>query len=285
MKLIQRPVKRVFAFGCSFTKYFWSTWAEIVAFDLGVPLYNYGRTGAGNQYIANTVAQANLKHNFTEDDLVIITWTNVSREDRWKDGGWRTPGNIFTQGDYDSKFVKQWADPIGYMVRDLASIHLVRHMLDNTNVQYHMLSMCDIVNQIDQQNHTKLESSSLVYQEKLKELYKEDISKIHPSFFELLWKNNIWNNKLLIDAKVYGDKFSDGHPDPEEHFDYLKKIFKDHNFKYETVITVNEAQQNLVNFISSVNREKFALYELPDSDIQELKHLTLIQESENLDII
>ena len=82
MKLITRPPKRIFTFGCSFVEYYWATWAEILGKDLGIPLYNFGKSGGGNQYIANTFAQANAVYNFNEDDLIIVSWTNVCREDR-----------------------------------------------------------------------------------------------------------------------------------------------------------------------------------------------------------
>jgi hypothetical protein len=89
-KLINRPVRRVFTFGCSFTGYAWMCWPEAIAYDLNIPLYNYGRSGAGNQYIFNMLMQANNYYKFDENDLVIVSWTNVYRDDKFIKNNWVT---------------------------------------------------------------------------------------------------------------------------------------------------------------------------------------------------
>ena len=45
-----KKYKRFFAFGCSFTRYEWITWADIIAYHIKES-YNYGRSGGGNSYI------------------------------------------------------------------------------------------------------------------------------------------------------------------------------------------------------------------------------------------
>lgn len=282
MKLINRPVRRLFAFGCSFTSYSWTTWPEIIAYDLDIPFYNYGKSGGGNQYIANSIVQANAVHKFTKDDLIIVSWTNVCREDRWRKGSWVTPGNIYTQGFFDKQYIKEWADPIGYMVRDLALINLVHNLIKNSGAQYHMLAMCDITRQVDQTGvgyivEEQCKDSYL----KLCELYKTDIDHILPSFFAVLWNNDIYRNKLLVDQNEVGELFSDGHPNPRNHLAYLKSVFSGHQFKNETTDKVLEAQTNFVNFIlkKSKNLKKsFATYELTREECLELYKVTLIKE-------
>jgi len=281
-KLITTRPKRLFAFGCSFTDYFWSTWPEIIAIDLNIPFYNYGRSGGGNQYIANTVSQADAVYNFNENDLIIVSWTNVCREDRWRKGCWVTPGNIFTQNYFDKHFIKNWADPLGYMVRDFSSIRLVKNLLENKKCQYHMLSMCDISEQIDQGSSSTIKYEFKEMHNKLCNIYKEDLNLIHPSFFKVLWNNDIYKNKMLKDAEVLGKYFSDGHPDPKNHFDYLRFIFKDHNFSEKTKLIVNRSYQQYVNFIHKMNEKyqrNYAIFELEGEELKELKHLTKIKDS------
>jgi hypothetical protein len=289
MKLINRPVNRIFAFGCSFTKYFWSTWPEIIAYDLDVPFYNYGKSGGGNQYITNSVVQANAVHQFTKDDLIIVSWTNVCREDRWREGGWVTPGNIYNQNFFDEKFVKEWADPIGYMVRDFASINLVHNLIRNSGAQYHMLSMCDIVNQIDQNGGGFIvDQRYKEHYSKLCELYKTDIKNILPSFFSVLWNNDIYRNKIVADRDKIGELFSDGHPDPWDHLTYLKLVFSDHQFKDETIDKVSQVQTNYINFIlkkCSKLKKPFAIYNLEHEEFLELRSTTLIKQELSSHII
>lgn len=260
MKLISRKPKRLFTFGCSFTSYAWSMWPEIIAYDLDIPLYNFGRTGAGNQFIANTVCQANAKYKFDSDDLVIICWTNVCREDRWVNGDWILPGNIFTQNEYDSKWIEKFVDPLGLLVRDLASISLVNNLLKTTNCQYHFLSMMDIVHSSDQWNSKnskfetveKLNAESGQHVDVLTELlkyYKNDIDQIQKSFYDVLWSNNI-EKKLNLELKKFNGNFHDGHPWPSESLMYLTSVFTDHSFKQLTINKVEESENKIVKEIN-----------------------------------
>ncbi len=286
MKLIDRPVKRLFAFGCSFTQYSWSTWPEMVAYDLEIPFYNYGKSAAGNQYIANSIVQANIIHKFNKDDLIMVSWTNVCREDRWRQNNWVNTGNIYTQGFFDDKFIKEWADPIGYMVRDFATINLVHNLLKNVGCQFHMFSMCDIELQIDQCNlHTIKQNEN--YKDICK-LFEDDLINILPSFFKVLWKNNIYNNKLIPDTLEFGKFFSDGHPNPGEHLKYLEKIFDKHQFKNNTISQVYRAQEGFKKFItnqSNNTKKPFSIHSLSHETLLELRKLSLIKQSEYSKII
>jgi hypothetical protein len=259
MNLITTKPKRLFTFGCSFTSYAWSMWPEIISYDLGIPLYNYGRTWGGNQFIANTICQANAKYKFNSDDLVIVCWTNVCREDRWVNGEWVLPGNIFTQNEYDSKWVEKFVDPLGLLIRDLASINLVNNLLKSTDCQSHFLSMMDIVYSADQWNvnDSGFKSFEKVNPETgqninvLKEIlsyYQSDISKINKSFYEILWNKNI-EQKLNVELERFNGYFQDGHPWPTESLQYLSAIFDDHKFKEATIKTVSDIENKIFNEI------------------------------------
>lgn len=273
--LVNNTVKRVFAFGCSFTNYFWSTWAEIVALDLNADLYNYGRSGAGNTFIANTVAQADAVYKFNKDDLVIVSWTNVCREDRWRGQGWVTPGNIFTQVQYDQDYVKNWADPVGYMVRDLGQIHLTKGLLEKTNCNFHMFQMVKLLEQIDPKG--KRNAITNPHQKRLSEMYKETLDFIKPSFFSVLWNDDIYNNKMLKDKKFYNGNFADGHPTPLEHLEYLKAIFPEHTIKSSTIDAVTKVEESLQSFIKSKATKPFTMYQLSDIELEELKSKTRLK--------
>lgn len=69
-------MKRLFAFGCGFTKCNWTTWAEILAYDLSIPLYNYGHEDFDNRAIFNSVIEADSFFNLTDNDIVVIQWNN-----------------------------------------------------------------------------------------------------------------------------------------------------------------------------------------------------------------
>lgn len=117
--------KRIFTFGCSFAKWTYPTWANVLSKCLpDAEFINLGQCGGGNSYISNRMTQANRTYNFCETDLVVTMWTTYCREDRFVNDRWLTPGNIYYQTDYDEKFVKKFCDPVGYLVKDLSTIDL-----------------------------------------------------------------------------------------------------------------------------------------------------------------
>lgn len=285
MKLADRPVQRLFTFGCSFTKYHWTTWPEIVAYELDVPLYNYGRSGAGNQYIANMISQADAIHNFTENDLIMVSWTNVCREDRYRNQNWITPGNIFTQNVYDNKYVEKWVDPNGYILRDLCTIKFTINFLENKNCQFHMMSMCDIIDTIDQAQANVLKDLS--FKEKIIEMYKKELNQIHPNFFNVLWKNNLQKYKFPRDKEEISEFFSDGHPTPLEHLEYLQNIFPD-TFSENTAKAVKEKYSFFIENIKRLSlhyNRSFNVYELSDYENNLLRKGTTLVESEEITFI
>lgn len=205
---------RLFTFGCSFTEYKWPTWANILALHYNIPLYNYGKCGAGNQYIFNMLMQADGFYNFNSRDLVIVQWTNLTRVDSYKKGEWVTPGNIFFKYDPNNN------DENYFILRDFATIKASIEFLKNKNISYEMFKMNNfeypnqfLLKKADEKNYTNIES-----------LYSTYLKIIKPSFYEILWDNNI-NKKFLNEKKLkIKNNFSDGHPLVTEHLKYLQTV-------------------------------------------------------------
>ena len=251
-----RKFNRLFTFGCSFTQYFWPLWPEILSYELNVPLYNFGRCGAGNQYIFNMLMQADNVYKFNNDDLIIVSWTNVCREDRFKKHTWHTPGNIFSQSIYSKNFVEEWGDPIGYCLRDFATIKSTTSFLKNKQCQYSMLSMCNLLDIVDQWDTNK-KFPDLIDQ--ISNLYYDTLSEINKSFYEILWNNDL-SVKYDLDSKIHR-KFVDGHPLLIECLKYLEIIYE-YKFKADTIDRVNiiqkEFEQFIVNIYNNPNANKVA---------------------------
>lgn len=246
-RLTQKKYRRLFAFGCSFTQYYWATWPEIVAADLDIPMYNFAECGAGNQYIANTVAQAHRIYNISSDDLVMICWTGTLREDRWV-GDWRLTGDITNSTEYDDDFFANHVDPAGGLIRDLAAVCLVRELLCNAGCDHHMFSMVDIW-QPEMEQSTVQDTDPATYQ-RLQNIYQEDLDFLMPSFEKLLWGGNIARAKRPQMTDRWQDRFADWHPQPAEQLEYLSLLFGDHTFSQTTVDLVDRAQHNLEAYIS-----------------------------------
>jgi len=207
-----KKYKRFFAFGCSMTQYAWPTWADLIAQEIPES-YNLGRCGAGNLYIACQVAEANLRYNFNNDDLVMIMWTSVAREDRYTQrNGWITPGNIYTQDVYSDKFVKKFSDNAGYFLRDMNLITLTKGLLDNLKIDYYMMSMDTFVTKED----LLLEKIT-----EIKNHYQDTFNCILPDLLTL-GLNGTWPQHPI--SKI-GGQSADYHPSPAQHFGYLNKLF------------------------------------------------------------
>lgn len=244
--LYNNKPRRLFTFGCSFTSYAWATWANILGFELnktiGTEFYNFGKSGAGNTYIANVISQADQYYKFDSNDLVIVCWTSFCREDRWINDKWECHGNIYSPHSiYDKHIVNKIADNFYFLMRDLAHIKLV-HSLLNNKTQYHFITIKDII------------SENLIHNKqnyyKLKKNYNDIINKIHSSYYKVLWKNDV-KVKYQQDQKLLHKHYKEGHPLPIEHFLYLTKIF-DYKFSEDTKSIVKKVTNDYKNLIADL---------------------------------
>jgi hypothetical protein len=233
--------KRFFAFGCSFTSYIWSTWADCITKEIP-DSYNFGMMGAGNQLIFNKVIQANARYKFDTDDLVMVMWTNCAREDRYVGSGWLCPGNIYTQSTYDENFVKKFSCPRGYLIRDLANINATEIILSNIGCDYDFLSMVPI-DQINQYDDSYNEESI----QDIISLYKETINKIKPSVYESVCNYDWHKGDRIVIQQDNGNPWDDPHPSPRLHLKYLKFVYPGIKFSANTEQFVEEETIKLIN--------------------------------------
>lgn len=213
---------RLFTFGCSFTQYCWATWADLLGFEFE-KFYNYGRSGAGNLFIACSIAEVFSRENISKDDTVLIMWTNVTREDRYTTN-WICPGNIFTQNVYSKEFVEKFITIRGSYVRDMAQIYLVDKLLESTGCKYQFMSMVDINNHAQ---YTNEDSSDLI--KDILELYKPTISKFKQSMHKVVF-NHDWNSRPNVE-----NFRNDNHPFPLEHIEYLQKVLPEYKLSASTI--------------------------------------------------
>ncbi len=192
--------KRFFAFGCSFTGYIWPTWADVLSKEMpSAQFYNMGVSGAGNLMISARLTEANLKFKFNQEDLVIVLWSTFCREDRYFHGAWKNPGNIFTQNVYSEDFVKKFADPKGYLIRDLTLMNMATVYLKSLpcdgitlmSVPYNyqneentaVPSIINSFNQLTQSTpKSLLELEMEGYFENGHEYFHEDMKQNHPDY-------------------------------------------------------------------------------------------------------
>jgi len=249
--------KRIFCFGCSFT-YGTGTWADILKRHFGdypnkenfhIPegtpqkVYNFGKAGAGNYYIFNKIVETSLEYNFTKDDLILIEWSGVLREDRYKDGKWYCKGNVTNNPYYSEEVLKDWfLDIEGMIKRDYSYIRAIQQMLKADNLDYEMFSMNGVSRYDPANMYVDNREGEAVTN--LINLYKNTLDELHPSMFKIVFGDEtIWPQHRLVLGESYGDI----HPAPIEHLDYLEKIF---NFKPS-----DELRQFILNFTREIMRD------------------------------
>lgn len=216
-------MSRLFTFGCSFTNYRWSTWADCLAPEFDY-FENWGQSGAGNLYIFNSVMEADQRHHFGVGDTVVVCWTNVMREDRYTDR-WQTLGNITTCPIYDPGYVQDAITERGCLIRDIAMIKATSSFLHNcTGVNSKFLSMCNIMNP-QQFNYSPGDKDIL-------ELYSDVLNDIMPSYQTVLYPTG-WKQ---------GD---DPHPTPAEHLAYLDAVLPGWVTKTDTRVKMHEESMDL----------------------------------------
>lgn len=169
-------MNKLFTFGCSFTKYRWSTWADIVS-DSFLKYENLGHGGAGNTYIFNKIMQTIASGEISNKDTVIVMWSSVDRDDRFFNDMWHLPGSIYNQDIYGEEFMRT-VDPEGFFIRDCANIAGAYHALESIGCTFKFLSM----------------TSVWTGSKKYKRLYKKYLEYIRPSTHKILF-NSDWNSR------------------------------------------------------------------------------------------
>lgn len=212
--------KRLFTFGCSFTKYRWPTWSTLLSKSIpNVEYYNTGKSGAGQTYIANQLVQHNLKYKFEETDLIVIMLSTFFREDRYRycgegHDGWITPGNIFTQQMYNERFIIDWADTRGYIIRDMSLISGMVELLKSVPADSVMLSSV-LVNSY---NELTMETPPI---DDVLELHSDTMQYIQKPMLELEM-DNFWEHGCHY--KMNGEMMRDYHPNTLRYCNYLEKV-------------------------------------------------------------
>lgn len=222
-----KKYKRFFSFGCSMTRYHWPTWADAVGQEIP-EYYNYAMSGGGNLFISSSIAEANQRHTFNSDDLVMIMWSTVYREDRYVNNNWLIPGNIFSQDAYDEAFIKKYIDSRGQLIRDLSLISLSQGLLDSIKVDHYMFTMEPM--HIVPSPYLKGEQT---YHDVL-DLFKSTIDRLGPDMLTF-GCNGVWNQLPIRDDSTPTGQTHDYHPAPLQHFNFIRKALPEIEWQSSTI--------------------------------------------------
>jgi hypothetical protein len=204
-------MRRLVTFGCSFTNYRWSTWADCLAPEFD-SFENWAQSGAGNEFIFNSVMEADQRQAFGPNDTVVVCWTTPTREDRYVQGRWHTLGNMFTCPIYNKEYLESHIDERGLLIKTLAYIKAVKTLLESRKTHWQFLS----IDGFDSLN-----------------IYQDVVDSILPSYKAVLFLNG------------WPDRNGDPHPSPAEHLAYLDAVLPGWVTKHKTRVIMHEESINL----------------------------------------
>lgn len=203
-------MSRLFTFGCSFTWWPWPTWADIIAYDLNMPHYNWALPGLGNVGIHARMVECDIRNNFNEDDLILVVWSSWTREDRYgvkqsnlDASGWNCTGDILRS--YDRRFIDNYWSVNNDLVKNSTAIISANKMY---NIKFN--------------GHISTPLSSLYNNSSLS---FNDNEKSIATFYQPYIPNDgeyQENGK----HKCKYTKTNDSHPDILAHLDYTKEFIE-----------------------------------------------------------
>lgn len=210
--------KRLFAFGCSFTQYGWPTWSDLIALNYKDKEYfNYGHPGLGNIGIAAKISEVNKRYEFCETDLVMVMWSTFCREDRWVESGWLSFGNVWNS-EYGLDWVKKYADPTGYLIRDHAIINLTNNWLQNSKFGTLILKAAPLI-------YTELPKLENRFTQEIQMLYGKEYNDLPMDLYNFMGQD--WGKcqqEFLDDSVEKPFVRHDCHPFTSLYAEYLQTI-------------------------------------------------------------
>lgn len=215
----KKNYNRVFAFGCSLTRYMYPTYADILGKHYQNSEYiNLARPGSGSVVLMSRLTQAHRYFNFNKDDLILIMYPSFTREDRFIKYHWHCWGNIFTSMNFDFSFLKKFGDVTHYMLRDLAAIDLIRTFLKTIDSNIVELMSVD---------HLGLDPMELQFDENQIKNHNMLQERYHNLFEGFPIDYTSWLTSIETSPGSFGVKYDtmlDSHPKPIVALEYLKTL-------------------------------------------------------------
>lgn len=138
-------MSRLIVSGCSFTNFWYPTWAWFLGSAYN-ETYNYGQSGAGNEYIYHSIVDADTDLQLNKDDTVVIAWSGYYRFDRFKKFDecikWATAGDW--SHDPNFKTLEQFVNDEGWIRKSVNCIAATARYLKSKNIKYVFTSLYDL---------------------------------------------------------------------------------------------------------------------------------------------
>jgi hypothetical protein len=207
-------MKRLFVVGCSFTKYFWPTWADIIGREYD-HYENWAISGLGNRAIAERLTELVVRNDITADDTIIVQWTDFHRFDIHSHKlfkGWVGGGSVFTYPNFYRMWVTQHWEEESFMMHSFNFIKMGITLLESLPCKWYVSSMNDLVEPIN--NFPHLEPYRKVV---------EQTDRWFPPMNQVFLEGKYRCLHLRTIDKISGEvvEYIDKHPTPVPHYNYV----------------------------------------------------------------
>ena len=205
--------KRLFTFGCSFTKWSWPTWNDYIGLSFD-EYYNFALGGADNKNILYKFLQADKKYKFTSEDCVMVMFTTFNRMSYVDNNNFY----IYNLGDIIDDNLKD--HPMGKTYNFATAVYdsciviqSIKSILDSKNVKYEFLQ--SMKHNFGHGNF------------KMRGDVKQELDYCLNLFKYPVMENWCYENYDFEKEKIpWQDNGSrDGHPPMKHNFDYVKEFF------------------------------------------------------------
>ena len=203
--------RRLLASGCSFTDYYWPTWADI----LGEYFEDYCQVGIGGSDNA-TIARSIIKH-AKPNDLVVIMWSSYDRWSFYVDGGypmpkdqnnhWRHLGSLPL---WDKEFCVKYYHKVERFQTTMDYIRLIDLHKDKVGYEVYHFSAFSL---FCAETETNVDN-------KLVDIYNESLIDVENNF--LISQPSLYEFKN--EKHRYKVNKGDTHPLPLCHWDYTEQF-------------------------------------------------------------
>ena len=233
-------MKRLFAFGCSFTGYGCPTWADIIgqSFDY---YENWGKSGIGNYLISSRVVECDSVNKITKDDVVMVMFTSIPRIDFYN-GNWCMNGNIYNSHSkpYEDEWRNNnWSFTQGFYNTWIA-IKQTKTFLESIGCEYKFMRAFDISPSL---GHEINDFEFGMHEEKFFDAYTKEIDYYFGSEPTML----NWLNKTpypLYKFKKAGNlnNWVDYHPTIKHHEEWCSRFLSEY---YTNKLDWQEIENNM----------------------------------------
>jgi hypothetical protein len=217
-------MKKLITFGCSFTNYAWLTWSDIIAMDRDCEYENWALGGGGNQQIARRALYRSLR-GLESGDWVMIQWSSITREDRFRHNDWVAQGSVALSSHYGAEFVNKYWDWNN----------------DVINTAHSRLTTAELL-----KGHLKYEMAMPWSDQGMENqgYYNSDLTKF--------WQQHVPRvDEISNNARPFNGKTRDGHPDPSQWLAWVEdRIYP--KFGWQLKQSTKHTVTRLQNYLESL---------------------------------